>query len=466
MTNRKETLQNLLTVAGLALIAAIWWDTFKVFVVFAVTLGILVTIHEWGHFIAAKSVGVRVYEFALGFGPKLMTYMRRGGTEYTIRALPLGGFVNPKGMQPDDPITADGINGRRPAERALVYLAGPLMNVILGFGVLLFLGATVGMPDESLVLVGEISKHSAAQKMPVVSVDGKPAVGVKPGLRVGDRILEVNGERIDGAESLITRIHPRAEQKVTLKVARQGHELVLTGTPQWRKYEGKEMLTVVSVPPGTALDLRSGDIIAQVDGRLVGANAEAVTALEKHLREKQGKPVRLVVWRGPRKPVEVTGTAGPVTVAVRPGERYFGALGFGPIPGQGPPVSVGESVDLGARQIQNIFGGYVHLFSRPKEMGDKVGGVITIWATLSQVGNLPPFYYFHILGQLSISLAVFNLLPIFLLDGGHMLMLTMEVLRRRRLEPEMHRVAAVVGLAIIGVLFVFIMYKDIMRHVL
>jgi regulator of sigma E protease len=91
---------------------------------------------------------------------------------------------------------------------------------------------------------------------------------------------------------------------------------------------------------------------------------------------------------------------------------------------------------------------------------------VAIATVLSGLDKLPAFYYFGILAQLSLSLAFFNLLPVPVLDGGHMLLLTVEVLRRRRLEPDTQRAVAMVGLVLIGVLFVFIMWKDIVKHIL
>src|SRR4051794_37388104 len=113
MENRSEKLLNVLAAVAVVALSVFFWGAVKPWLVFFGTLGLLVAIHEWGHFIAAKSVRVRVFEFALGLGPKLITYMRRDGTDYTIRALPFGGFVNQKGIQPADPVTADGLNGRR-----------------------------------------------------------------------------------------------------------------------------------------------------------------------------------------------------------------------------------------------------------------------------------------------------------------------------------------------------------------
>src|SRR5713101_986395 len=113
---------------------------------FFVTLGILIFVHEMGHFLAAKAVGVTVEEFAWGFGPRLVTLLKRSGTEYTVRALPLGGFVSMVGMQPEDVSVPNGLMSKPAWARALVFVAGPLMNVILALLVLCSMGMITGAP--------------------------------------------------------------------------------------------------------------------------------------------------------------------------------------------------------------------------------------------------------------------------------------------------------------------------------
>ncbi len=466
MNKRSETIQNIIAFAIVAVFAAVFWDTFKTAVMFVVTLGVLVAVHEWGHFIAAKAVGVTVYEFALGFGPKLLTYMKRGGTDYTVRAFPLGGFVNPKGMQPDDPITPDGLNGRRPAERALVYLSGPLMNMILGVGILMLSGFLFGVPDESRVLVGEVQRKKPAERMEVVSVNGQPAPNHPKGLRVGDRIVAINGEAIRSRDEVAMHIHPHAGERITVTVQREGKEIVLAGSPEERALE-ERFLVVGGVPQGTELDLRPGDQIDRIDGKFVGMLSETdppEVAVRRYLQEKQGQPISLLIWRNGTERMEIEGTAGPVDVQIKEATRRIGAFGFAPIPGQGDRVSLGQSLSNGVQYVQNFLYNIVGMFSRPAVLRESVGGPIAIVALLSQVDRLPLGNYFTVMASLSLSLAVFNLLPIPVLDGGHMTILTVEVLRRRRLEPETHKVVALMGLAIVGVLFVLIMSKDIMKY--
>src|SRR6266568_1310888 len=130
---------------------------------FFVTLGILVFVHEMGHFLAAKSVGVTVEEFAFGFGPKLVTLLKRGGTEYTVRALPLGGFVSMVGMQPEDVSVPNGLMSKPAWARAWVFCAGPLMNIILAVLVLCSMGIITGAPwkRSTQVLQGDTQTEAA-----------------------------------------------------------------------------------------------------------------------------------------------------------------------------------------------------------------------------------------------------------------------------------------------------------------
>lgn len=467
--DRREVLTNLLVLAGIIVAAIARWDLLRNPVMFVITMGILVAIHEWGHFIAAKSVGVRVYEFALGMGPRLVTYMRRGGTDYTVRAFPVGGYVKPKGMEPDDPITTDGINGRRPAERALVYLAGPLMNIILAIFVLCLTGYLIGVPDETKAVVAEVTKKSPASQMDVVSRNGQPVTGYRKGLEIGDYVLEVNGQPITHRDQIFNQINGNANKPITMRVRRGSDELTLNGVAKEQKLPEGRYLVITRVPEGTTLAVQPGDQLQQIDGKLVEAlskgNETPEATATRVLQEKAGQQVTLVVWRNSRQRLEITGPAGPLETKVQPGERIVGILGFKPYPGQGPKVSLQESVSQGLQAFAGFFLALKAMFSNTKQLSENLGGPVAIWVMLGQVGKLPLIYYFNVLASLSLSLAVFNLFPIFLLDGGHMLLLAIEVLRRRRLEPELQKLAMTVGVVIVGVLFVVILSKDIMKLV-
>ena len=334
---------------------------------FVITLGILVFVHEMGHFLAAKSVGVTVEEFAFGFGPRIVTFLRRGGTDYTIRALPLGGFVSMVGMQPEDVSVPNGLMSKPAWARAWVFIAGPLMNVVLAFIVLCSMGLITGIPKEQSREVVDVSKGWEAERI---------------GLRVGDEVVAVDGRPVKDGGQLIQEIKSRPGKPITLTIRRAGRTL----------------------PP--------------------------IKATPRPIKDPQ------------------TG-------------ETIGRLGF--VPGWTfEQVSFARSVQFGLEQIQGFFVSLYHIV-QAGQLRQNLGGPVRIFQESDRNAQLPPGHQFSMVGQLSISLAVFNLLPIPVLDGGHLAILLVEVLRRRRLGAEAHRVATVMGLVFIGVLFVYLMYSDLTR---
>jgi regulator of sigma E protease len=340
--------------------------------VFFITLGILVFVHEMGHFLAAKSVGVQVEEFAFGFGPRLLTLLRRGGTDYTVRALPLGGFVSMIGMQPEEVSVPNGLMSKPAWARAWVFLAGPLMNVVLALLVLCSMGMLTGAPKGLSRQVLQVVPRSEAARV---------------GLRTGDEILAVDGTPIQDGEQLIKAIQSKPGQPIRLTVRRGGQELPpITATPK---------------PEETVRD---------------------------------GKKV----------------TVGKL--GFQPGFT-FERLGFR------------RSVKAGLNQVEGFFLSLYEII-RAGKLGQSMGGPASMLRATEMNTKLEnPAYQYSMVGQLSLSLAVFNLLPIPVLDGGHLAILMVEVLRRRRLGPAAHRVATAMGLVFIGVLFAFLMYSDVSKWV-
>src|SRR5437764_2444491 len=162
---RNSLWANLALLALGILVCVVFWAKLKAFVVLLITLGILVYVHELGHFLAAKWMGVRVTEFAFGFGPRLWTLARRGETDFTIRALPLGGFVNMPGMLPDELHVEGGLASKPAAARALVFAAGPAMNLVLALIILCLTPFLIGTPNGKAVLIGEVMPNSPAKAM-------------------------------------------------------------------------------------------------------------------------------------------------------------------------------------------------------------------------------------------------------------------------------------------------------------
>ena len=195
--------------------------------------GLLVLVHELGHFITAKATGMRVDEFAIGFGPKLVS-IQRGETVYSLRAIPLGGFNDIAGMNPEDNPAGDRGYCRKPIpSRMLVILAGSIMNLILPvflfFGIFFFAGVSEPSPEPVLGVV----------------LPGRPAE--QAGLMAGDRILRVNGEEIATWEQMVAAVQRGSEEKpLAIDYRRDGEDYEATLVPAYDKSAGRAMVGVIS----------------------------------------------------------------------------------------------------------------------------------------------------------------------------------------------------------------------------
>src|SRR5690242_7741630 len=181
---------------------------------FAFVLGVLVFVHELGHFLAAKRVGIRVMKFQLGFNPTIVSF-RRGDTEYGIGALPLGGYVKMAGDNPEDVPTgrSDEFIAKTKWQRFQVLIMGPAMNLLLAFvltAVVLYQGVEMPAFLDQPVVIGEVQQ-------------GSP--GEKAGLHVGDRIISVADHDIDTWEQFSIAIGTRPNREVSLKLLRGGRQM-------------------------------------------------------------------------------------------------------------------------------------------------------------------------------------------------------------------------------------------------
>src|SRR6185437_1789523 len=172
---------------------------------FLFVLGVLIFVHELGHFLMARRIGVRVLTFSLGFGPKLLSF-KRGGTEYCVSAVPLGGYVKMAGENPEDARTGadDEFLSKGKWQRFQVLVMGPVMNLLLALvvmAVVLYQGAQVPAYEQRPVIIGNFTENSAA---------------AKAGLQVGDRILTIDGRSIDTWEQFSMAILSKAKREVAI----------------------------------------------------------------------------------------------------------------------------------------------------------------------------------------------------------------------------------------------------------
>lgn len=191
--------------------------------------GVLVTVHEFGHFITAKMTGMRVDEFAIGFGPKI--YQQKDGeTLYSLRAIPLGGYNKIAGMDPDDPVEPNAFNSKPIPARMLVILAGALMNFILP--IILFSG--IFMVEGRLQLVNE----------PVLGTVVDEMAASRAGLKAGDRIVTIDGKNVKTWTDVVLNLRKAGTEEVTLTAERNGVLQTYKMTPMFDKDAGRPLIGV------------------------------------------------------------------------------------------------------------------------------------------------------------------------------------------------------------------------------
>lgn len=237
--------------------------------------GVLVTVHEFGHFITAKLTGMRVDEFAIGFGPKI--YQQKDGeTLYSLRAIPLGGYNKIAGMDPDDPEEENSFKSKSIPARMLVILAGSLMNFLLP--VILFSG---------IFMINGIEKPVDEPVLGTVITD---KAADRAGLKVGDKILTINGKQINAWNDIIVSLQENGTKEVSLTAERNGAVQTFTMTPEFDEQLGRPLIGIspafVSEKPDVADSIKMGFgytkyiIFAMVDGlqKIVTGKAPAEVA--------------------------------------------------------------------------------------------------------------------------------------------------------------------------------------------
>ena len=496
--------------------------------------GALVMFHELGHFIAARLAGIRVDEFAFGFGPKLVRLFRRGDTEYTLHPIPLGGLVKLAGMEPGEEDVPDGFNAQPVWKRALVVFAGPVASFTLAIILFLLLGTLWGFP------------HDWKRTNRVAMVQPQ-TVAAKIGLRAGDRILSVDGVSVSSGDGndLITHIHSRPGQRVRLVVQRNGDTRIITARTAWNiGYLGAEwsfmrgdgVVSRVYAPGAVEPALREDDRLARINGQPIKTGADMTEAMEANGR----RMATLTVTRGHRT-LSVRGTPRVRWVRLAGATWVFPhGVAYGVDRGaqmrihygdvlqsvNGTPIKSGEAlveavrkaqpgaplrleikreetaerIQLAAASDQRIESGLfqaegllgflpepvlvraslaesvereLEAFWRlvvatvtalhPDRIGENVGGPVLIARATNLMVALGPYYVVEMAGVLSLSLAFINLFPIPALDGGHIAILAIEAVRRRRLTSQQMQTATMVGLVLIIMTAIAVFWSDVYK---
>lgn len=422
---------------------------------FLFVLGVLVFVHELGHFLVARWYGVRVITFSLGFGPKLIKF-NHGGTEYCVSALPLGGYVKMAGETVEDSVTGapDEFLSQSKWVRFQVYMAGPVMNILLALIVLagvLSQGADVPAYESAPAVIGRVGSGSPAEAA---------------GLRVGDRIDAVNGRPVPTWEAFAIEFLPRAGRELALDVNRAGERLTINVTPAAvGRYEVGDLGVgprvrpqIVQVVPGTPAErggLRRGDVIVAVGGSRGLAQDEII----KRIRASGGSALELVVERdGVDTTISVTpeGATGAATIGVS--ISPYEVRRVDPSLAQAIRMS-GEQNWANAVLIGRTLKG---LFTADTPVRQLVGpiGIAEMSGAASEVGWTA---LFNLMAMISLNLGLLNLMPVPVLDGGHIAILAAEGLARRDFSVRVKERILMAGAAVIVLLMVTVLYNDFLR---
>lgn len=441
-----------------------------------IVLGVLIFVHELGHFLAAKAAGVHVHRFSLGLGAPIrwLTFTRKG-TEYSISWLPLGGYV--KMASQEEEVSSSALEGGRsqievPHEqtfeskpvwkRMVIILAGVAMNVLFAWLVFAWLAFDNGRQIDPTLTVGRV----VADSLPA------GAEGIAE-LEPGDRITSVSGVRVQSWNEVVQEIATTPDREVVITTA-GGKTIVLPIHPDalearmrtvvalapWRPAVTGE---VVRGDPADRAGIQPGDTIVSVADRAV----EQWYDLPETLQETKGEPVTIVVGRADgRHELRVT-----PRVATIPGpggeEVEVGRIGVGVgYDYETEPYGLVQAMGAGweatwatteqiVRSVRGLVSGRIS--------GRNLGGPILIGQMAGQTAEMGLDAFLSFMALISVNLAILNMLPIPVLDGGQFLFLLAEAVIRRPLPLRLREGLTMVGMVLIVLLMVYAFSNDIMR---
>jgi regulator of sigma E protease len=427
---------------------------------FLITIGILVLIHELGHFLAAKFFGMRVDTFSIGFPPRAFG-KQLGETDYCISWIPIGGYVKIAGMI-DESMDTEFLNhdpqpwefrAKPKWQRAIVLSAGVFMNIILAiaifWGIVYYQGKTIRPVTE----IGFVAQNSTAEKA---------------GLRIGDKILSINNLPVTNWEEVETKLYTESVlNDLVLSIRRASSDTLIrihrSAIPDFSQERfgilPTGLLAVVADvghgTPAEKIGLQSGDTLVEVNGVAVSFGSVRET-----IHANAGKEILLTWIRGTeRKESHVTPTAEGV-IGVHLDVAYMGEI-------KNIRYSFFEALPIGAQELKLtsvlFYSNIYQLIVGKASLKNSVSGPVAIakMAKASAENGIATFI--SLLGLLSISLALINILPFPALDGGHLAFLGYEAVFRREIPAKVKIFIQQAGFILLLVFMAFVVYNDVVK---
>jgi regulator of sigma E protease len=423
---------------------------------FLFVLGVLIFVHELGHFIMARRIGVRVITFSLGFGPKLLSF-RRGDTEYCISAVPLGGYVKMAGETPEDARTgsSDEFLSKSKWQRFQVLVMGPVMNLALAvivMAIVLLQGARLPASEDNPVVVGGFAPNSVAEAA---------------GLQVGDRIISVEDRDVPTWRQFDIAIATRANRPVRLVIERGGKRLERqvvpaainrfeTGAIGVLRVTHPQIAEVRAGQPGYEGGLRGGDAVLAAAGESNITRERLIELIQAH----EGRPLALDVQRGDAR-LTLTVVPRVIDGQVRIGATITSVELKTVEPG--PLEAVKLSLKQNWEWTTLIFETLGGLFTRQTSVKQLMGpvAIADLSGTAAQQESWIPL--FQLMAMISLNLGLLNLMPIPVLDGGHIAILALEGVSRRDFSMKVKEKMLLAGFVLLMMLMVTVIYNDLMR---
>ncbi len=440
-------------------------------IAFIAVIGILILIHEWGHFVVARLSGVGVERFSIGFGPVLWR-VRGKETEYCLSAIPMGGYV--KMMGDDENPLEGGKTGVMDPKRAfnlkpvwvrfLIVFAGPGMNFVLAV-VLASLAYMVWGHPVVPAVVGRV-------------VEGSPAA--QAGLKPGDRIVAVNGRPVQYWDEVLSRIQAGRGESLALTVRGEAGERQVTVTPQrvagrdifgdeqdyWdlgARQSGSDLPRIGDVVAGGSAakaGLKPGDIVVSVGGKPISSWDELAESISK----RPGEPTELGVKRGDEM---LTVTVTPIPTGSegkgRIGISHSAALPTGVVFVRSNPATAIVEGAAKTWELTYLTVKGMYKLITAQLAPSNIGGPIQIAAAAGEQARQGLAYLTLFTALISVNLAVLNLLPVPMLDGGHLLFFVFEAALGRPISVRKREIAQQVGFVLLMMLMVYAVYNDLSR---
>jgi regulator of sigma E protease len=439
------------------LLSELWW--------LLVLIGVMILVHELGHFWAARFFKIKVDVFSFGFGPRLFG-IKRGDTDYRFSLFLFGGYVKMVGDQPGDahPADPDGFLSKPRWQRLIVLAAGPFMNVVLAVAVLagLYTVSFEKIIDEDGAIVGHVVANSPA---------------AKAGIAVGDKIVRIDGEVNPDWEEILTREIERVERPIAVTVERGKKTFDTTVTPVLDEksglgdagWEGQNTIQVGEVSKGMPAEkagLQKGDVLVRVNGIAIHSGY----TLPDIIRRSNGKPVTVEYSRA-GFPAGTTRTVSMVPqYKSMDGQPAHWMIGVAPQvkwniqkTSLSLPAALAESVRQNAKfgtLIVQMLRGIVERRVPAKNLSGPIG----IASQATEAAKEGPSSFLTLMSMVSLNLAILNMLPIPILDGAHILTLLVEMVMGRDISLNVKESMLKVGFVFLMMLMVFVIYNDIARE--